>query len=99
MLIKWEDLAPGDIVEFNPKFLLEFREEFGRKPRFTANSGGYIDTDNAQFFVIKSVEHRNSSLRIGLDGHSAISVMKDTGALSKFKAGPPVFRVTALAEE
>ena len=100
MLIKWEDLAPGDIVEFNPEFLSRFLEEFERKPRFTSNGGGYMDTDKSQFFVIKNVEYnRETTLRIELDGYNAISVVKDTGALSKFKNGPPVFRVAALAED
>jgi len=96
--MRWIDLKPGDIVEINPDFLEAFVDKFGRKPRFSRNSGGYMDFDT-QFFVVREVHVQDKNIKVTVDGHHPISILPDTGALHKLNTGPSIFNIVSLSED
>jgi hypothetical protein len=89
MLMQWADLKPGDILEFNPKFLEHMNTE--------------VWVDKAQekapeVFDITDMEITGETMQLMFRWwDSNWSIFTNNGALWSTPEGPSVFRVVSLS--
>ena len=89
MLMKWEDLKVGDILEFNPEFI---------------KMGLYYWVPHAiedapDFFHIIKIVIEGDTIHLDFDWYLGSWSINKSGAIWSDISGPSVFKVVSLTED
>ena len=101
MIMKWEDLKKGDVLEINQEFVTEFEVLNGRRPRFVQKgTGNYIDIkDNSLMFIVNSIRDKSKGFIVIDTDRTNISVDIENGTLARSSVTSSVFNLVALCED